>query len=416
MNGGLFQVGTEDAPFQHDFDLTLEGDDPGNDVDVAALVASSAAKIVRAVGATHEDDTIEGTELGETIAALTGNDTLTMGTGDDHVDLGWGDDSADGGAGEDTLSFASLSPPNLEINGFTFGAVVDLGRQGTAQQTGQGTDTFTGFEHLEGSEFNDGLFGDDGDNRIEGLDGRDFLTGGAGADTLLGGAAFDVLDGGSGADTLFGGTTGGGAIEADIAAYFEAEDPLVFSFGTSISQLLAGSSPALLDDVIGPDIEGVAGATAFSNTFLADQISTNTFFLGGAESDTFFGGSGTDQLLGVAGDDVMYGNDGQDALIGEGGNDQFWTGGADGFADFIFLDGINEGHDTIHDLELGLDVIFFTGGNIALEDVTFGDTDADGNGVNDALITYIGGGVTQTITVIDIDAATVETEAIIEFG
>ena len=117
---------------------------------------------------------------------------------------------------------------------------------------------------------------------------------------------------------------------------------------------------------------------------------------------------------GVAGDDVMYGNDGQDALIGEGGDDQFWTGGDDGFADFIFLDGINEGEDTVHDLELGVDVISFTGGNVTA--VRYEDVDAGGTAATDTLLTYQVNGIDAgTITIIDIDAATAEAEAIVIF-
>lgn len=51
VEGGLFQVGTEDNPFEHDFDLTLEGDDRENDVDMMALMMSTDENIVRAVDA-----------------------------------------------------------------------------------------------------------------------------------------------------------------------------------------------------------------------------------------------------------------------------------------------------------------------------------------------------------------------------
>ncbi|MFK7943957.1 MAG: G8 domain-containing protein, partial [Paracoccaceae bacterium] len=410
INGGIFQVGTEDTPFQHDFDLTLEGDDPGNDIDVGALVGSSAANIVRAIGGTYANDNIEGTERGETVAALTGNDIVSTGAGDDHVDLGWGDDSADGGAGEDTLSFASLAPPSLEINGLTFGATVDLALQGSAQNTGHGTDTFVNFEHLQGSEFNDNLLGNAGANRIDGAGGRDLLKGEAGEDTLLGGGGYDVLDGGTGADTLFGGTTGEAAIEMDIVAYFGASGPLIFNFGSSLSEIDAGSSAEILQDTIGSDIEGFAGASDFSNTFNAENITTITAFLGGSQSDTFLGGSGTDQLLGAADDDEIHGNDGSDALIGESGNDDLYGGAG---ADAFFFDGNNEGHDTIHDLELGLDAVFISKG--VLTELVFTETDADGNGVSDTLVTMLGGGGDQSITIIDLDAATVEAQANISF-
>ena len=308
----------------------------GSGLDLGALELSQATSgddIVfstiasRTVAGESGDDTVEGSSGSDVLSGDGGNDTVDAGGGRDLVDLGPGDDTADGGAGTDTLSFASLEAPGININGISFGVIVDLARQGEAQDTGQGTDTFTGFENLEGSDFNDGLFGDDQENTIEGGDGRDFLTGEGGNDTIFGGADFDVVDGGPGADVLYGGTTGGGAIETDIVAYFTSDGPLEFVFGTSFSELEPESTDEIEDDVIGDDIEGVGGADGFSNMFDASNISTTTFFLGGRQSDVMYGGSGTDQLLGVAGDDVLYGNDGQDALIGEGGDDQFWTGG-----------------------------------------------------------------------------------------
>jgi len=47
INGGLFQVGTEENPFQHDFDLTLEGDDPDNDVHVNMILNSTSDNVIR---------------------------------------------------------------------------------------------------------------------------------------------------------------------------------------------------------------------------------------------------------------------------------------------------------------------------------------------------------------------------------
>ena len=45
INGGLFQVGTEDHPFEHYFVLTLEGDDKGNDIDdIAAIPVATSLK------------------------------------------------------------------------------------------------------------------------------------------------------------------------------------------------------------------------------------------------------------------------------------------------------------------------------------------------------------------------------------
>ena len=362
-------------------------------IDVGAIANNGANAVDLGAFETQTSET-DGPDI---LQGTSGADDLASGGGNDLVLPGEGDDTADGGDGTgDTLNYSGFVPASGSS-----GVVVDLSAQGAAQNTGAGNDVFTGFENLEGSDFNDGLFGDDQENTLDGGDGRDFLTGEAGNDTLLGGADIDVVDGGDGADALYGGTTGSGAIETDLAAWFSADEALVFAFGTSVTEFESGTSASILDDTVGDDIEGIAGASGFSNTFIADNVTGTTFFLGGTQSDTMFGGSGTDQLLGLAGDDVLYGNDGVDALIGEGGDDDLYGGAG---VDFFFFDAANEDDDTIHDLELDADVISFVGSGLAADDLTITDTDADSNGVTDALITYAGG----TITVIDVDAATLE--------
>ena len=387
-------------------------------VEVVLLSDSGASPALERTGPVYGDEAdnvLTGTEDADDIYAGAGNDKVDGAGSDDMVDLGAGDDTADGGEGTDTLSFASLEAPELEINGLTFGVVADLSNQGTAQQTGQGMDMFTGFENIEGSDYNDGLFGDDADNLLDGGDGRDFISGGAGNDTLEGGGDYDVLDGGEGADTLFGGTSDEeGAIETDLAAYFGASGPLVFDFGATYSVLEARSSAMLLEDFIGADIEGIAGASGYSNTFHADQMTGLTFFLGGSESDTFFGGSGTDQLLGLGGADVMYGNDGQDALIGGAGDDDLFGGAG---RDFFFFDNANGGNDIIHDLELALDVLQFAPDAASgIEDLEFSTLDADGDGVSDGQIKFMSDGAVSTVTVLGVDGVTLGDQANFSFG
>ena len=355
---------------------------------------------------------INGDASNESITGSDLADTIFGGAGNDIIDVSLGDDTADGGEGIDTLSFASLQEPT-PIFGGGLGVVADLGLQGAAQDTGTGMNNVSGFENLEGSVFADLLVGDDAANTVDGADGSDFLLGAGGDDLLLGGAGFDVMEGGAGGDTIFGGTTGGGAIETDLVAYFDATEALMFDFGTSLTEFDAASTEAVREDTIGADVEGFAGASGFSNTFDAANVDETTFFLGGTQSDTFFGGSGTDQLLGVAGDDVMYGNDGQDALIGEGGDDILFGGAG---PDAFFFDGLREGNDTIGDFELGLDVLFFTGGLIVgLDQLDFAEDLVDGNDQLDTVITYEAGGEVSTITVLDIDSQTFQAQADITF-
>src|SRR5690606_16312444 len=114
--------------------------------------------------------------------------------GDDWIEGRGGGDHMDGGDGADTLSYASSNR----------GVVVRLWN-GTGERGHAAGDTFTNFENVLGSAFDDVLVGDDGDNVLMGGDGDDELHGHGGEDILMGGAGDDRLFGGEGADLLDGG-------------------------------------------------------------------------------------------------------------------------------------------------------------------------------------------------------------------
>ena len=117
---------------------------------------------------------------------------------------GLGNDTLSGGLGSDTVDFSAASGPvsvNLTIL--------------TAQNTGEGFDTFSGIENLIGSAFGDTFTGQNflnrfdgggGDDELRGGTGDDTLSGDAGADVIVGDAGNDVIDGGSDADRLYGGS------------------------------------------------------------------------------------------------------------------------------------------------------------------------------------------------------------------
>ena len=142
-----------------------------------------------------------------------GNDTLLGAGGFDTLDGGAGADDLVGGAGTDTALYASA----------TTGLVADLFAP-VANNTGDAVgDIYVSIENLTGSDFDDGLFGNNtantllgglGDDTLNGRDGadvlfgdigQDVLNGGGGADSLAGGADFDILLGSTGNDTLTGG-------------------------------------------------------------------------------------------------------------------------------------------------------------------------------------------------------------------
>jgi Ca2+-binding RTX toxin-like protein len=197
-----------------------------------------AASIVNVIGGSGNDILIGAIEA----------NSLIGGDGDDILGGGPGDDFLDGGTGFDTARYSLASAA----------VTVDLAA-GTATG-GHGNDTLISIERVVGSDHNDTLLGDTGDNVLEGGAGDDFLAGRAGSDTLDGGAGFDTASYG----------LASGPISADLAA------------GT----VIAGPETDILID-----IEAVNGS-AFNDT-----------------------------LRGNIADNTLNGNDGNDFLVGRGGND-----------------------------------------------------------------------------------------------
>ena len=120
-----------------------------------------------------------------------GNDNLFGRGGNDILVGSTGADGLNGGGGNDTASYAEASAR----------VRADLVNPGVNTGDAAG-DSYTSVENLAGSDFNDTLRGNAGDNRLIGNDGNDGLFGRAGADVLLGGFGNDVLNGGGGLDTF----------------------------------------------------------------------------------------------------------------------------------------------------------------------------------------------------------------------
>jgi Ca2+-binding RTX toxin-like protein len=161
---------------------------------------------------TDGDDVITGTVDADDISALGGNDTVSGGdgndmlSGDDGNDIlnggadndiligGAGSDTLNGGDGVDTASYASATgrvTVDLQNSAINFGDAVG--------------DTFSNIEVFEGSNRNDQLRGDSGDNTFFGGVFSDRLYGRAGDDNLNGEGGADAIYGNSGVDTMTGG-------------------------------------------------------------------------------------------------------------------------------------------------------------------------------------------------------------------
>lgn len=273
----------------------LNGGDGNLDFDVAAYDLRVNPLTITVGGGGSDGEALEGDTVGSDVEGVlggAGNDTITGvaagvdhilrgGGGADTIDAGSGDDLVDGdagndlllgGAGEDTVSF--------------FGApavTVDLA---SGSATGEGTDSFSGFENAEGGAFGDVLIGDGDANTLTGRGGPDSLSGGPGDDTLRGG------DG------------------ADTASYTSAPGPVTVNLRTGIG---TGDGSDTLQG-----IENAAGGAA------GDSLTGNeqgNLLLGNGGGDDLRGNGGNDDLRGGSGDDVLDGNGDDDTIAGGDGND-----------------------------------------------------------------------------------------------
>lgn len=235
---------------------------------------------------TEADETLTGTSADNRIEGRGGADILRGGLGDDVLLGGAGADTMDGGEGSDTVSYE-------DAESFV---TADLGFSNN-NAGGAAGDVFHRLEHLEGSNFEDNLRGDDGGNVIRGLAGADTIYGRAGNDSLFGGADDDILLGDAGADYIDGGSG------IDRAAYWTA------TAGVTADLMVHSAN---------------TGDAAF------DVFSSVENLQGSAHQDDLRGDGGANVLWGMAGNDTLHGRLGDDTLYGGDGNDLLLSGpGAD---------------------------------------------------------------------------------------
>ena len=137
---------------------------------------------------------IHGDTLIENYVAGTGDDHITGNQADNRLTGGVGADFLDGDAGSDTVDYSASDA----------GVTVDLISQEVSGGHAQG-DRLVNIENIWGSNHDDQLTGDAGNNSLFGKSGNDNLNGGAGDDYLNAEWGNDELDGGAGDDSLVGG-------------------------------------------------------------------------------------------------------------------------------------------------------------------------------------------------------------------
>ncbi len=327
----------------------------------------------------ESDNSLTGGRGDDVLFAFGGNNYLDGGAGNDELQGGSGSDTLIGGAGTDTLIFAAALEEGVSLD-----LSSSLGISGAAAG-----DSYSGIEHVAGTQYADQIGGDDAHNRLDGFEGNDHLGGAGGSDTLVGGEGNDTLEGGAGADVLEGGDG------FDVASYASATERVSVRFDNP-----SKNEGAALGDSYS-SIEAVIGSN--HNDYLRGDYSVDNHFEGLGGDDIFLGLSGSNSLFGGEGDDRFYSGKGPDLMDGGADEDTVFyasstTGvladlqdgvGRFGFAEGDRLVGIEHLYGSNHNDTLGGD-----GGVNQLvgqdgDDVLLGYGDSDrlfGRDGNDTLI------------------------------
>ncbi|MDB5680122.1 M10 family metallopeptidase C-terminal domain-containing protein [Sphingomonas bacterium] len=289
--------------------------DGGNGSDTASFAGYTSAVTASLDGVNDAVAFAGGNQIAvlrsiENLTGGSGADTLTGDANNNAIEGGLGDDILVGGGGVDTVVFTGSTAVTLNL------------ATTTAQATGWGNDTISGFQNVRTGSGADNITGDGNDNT--------FFDGGGG----------DRYDGAGGSDTV---------------DYTNIATAVTVNLNTTTAQTVStGNSDTILN------IENVVGSLTAANTFTGNALA-NTFtggagidtvqgnagndvifggagndvLLGGttgalddASSDTLYGGAGSDYLSGGQGNDILHGGDGDDSLIGGVGNTlrQYFTG------------------------------------------------------------------------------------------
>ena len=320
------------------------------------------------------DDVIVGGCGNNTLLGGAGNDTITGGAGNDTIDGGFGDDVLNGGGGTNTVSYATepFAGTGFAVNGQYFSGVsISLALQGAAQDTrSEGVDTLSNFQNLTGSNYDDLIEGDGGNNVLDGgggtntvsyahaaagvtvslaLPGQVQNTGGAGTDTLsnfqgLIGSAFDdtleAVDYGSTGQALSGYLDGGGGVNTVSFAHASVGVTVnlaqqsagggvyyfAFSFNDSIKNFQNAIGSAFNDTIVGDGannvLDGGGGVNTVDYTGSTAGVQVSLALQGQAQ-DTV--GAGVDtlnnfqNLTGSYRSDILEGDGGDNVINGVGG-------------------------------------------------------------------------------------------------
>jgi Ca2+-binding RTX toxin-like protein len=187
------------------------GDDKARNLAAAPMQAHGGAGSDRLIGGNLADK-LKGDSGNDTLEGLGGDDEILGGTG---LDWMYGDDGNDdlyglqdrdrlkGGNGDDLLEGGSEADviiggtnvirDTVSYRHSDFGVTVNLADPNALQgMPGEG-DLVSEVENVDGSEFDDTIYGNAGTNNLWGWGGNDEIHGAAGQDLVLGGFGSDHL-------------------------------------------------------------------------------------------------------------------------------------------------------------------------------------------------------------------------------
>ena len=298
---------------------------------------------------TAYDDVLQANQMSaglgdyNTLDGRGGDDTLTGAANrDDYLLGGAGADTIDGGL--DDGAFDGNAPDIVDGTSylFSFGGVhIDLNERIFRGGDAQG-DILIRIESVQGSSFDDVIFGDANKNQIDGFVGNDVLGGGGGVDTVSGGHGNDLIFAAGDGDTLDGGGTVNDS-GIDLLSYVALSTGVTVNLKTGDgggSDTLVGAKRLVVPAGGGDPVpEAATGYSTFEN------------LEGSNANDTLTGDLGYNVIWGLAGADQINGDDGNDTLVGgagadvlDGGSGRDWADYQDSFAsvtaDLFFGEGI----------------------------------------------------------------------------
>lgn len=305
--------------------FTLTATARGNTTQIATISAEvpEVAPVATPITGTAGADVLVGTQGNDTILGLEGDDNLDGQGGNDVIDGGAGNDDVRGGAGADTL-IGGAGEDTLQYDGSAAGVTVDLNANAAGLQSATGGDAtgdiIPGFENVYGTNFNDTIIGNAGDNVLFGYAGVDVISGGDGDDVVRGGEGADTLTGGNGTDWLrYLGSTSGVTVDLTL----DANGLHQTSGGDAEGDVASG-----FENIYGSDFGDVLTGDAGDNYILG--LGGDDAINGGAGNDDLRGGLGNDTIMGGAGNDRLRGDEGNDTVSGGEGDDEIFGGvGAD---------------------------------------------------------------------------------------